>query len=224
LEREVRSVQVCSSPYIPKFFALDTFQYSNQEYLIILEEYLSNGTLTEKLSSGPLNNNEAVNLGVSMLSAIKEMCAYKLVHRDIKPDNIIYRSEYEPVLVDFGLVRDLTASSLTHTWINQGPGTPFFAAPEQLNNDKHLIDWKTDQFSLGLVLAICLSGRHPYDDGLGPDSTVLNVAERKNHPIGFSKLLPGCWHTILSKMTAVWPHQRYNQISRLIDEIKTCGG
>jgi len=91
-----------------------------------------------------------------------------LVHRDIKPANIMFKEGLEtPVLVDFGIVRDLAATSLTQTWSPIGPGTPFFASPEQLNNEKHLIDWRSDQFSLGVTLYFARTARHPYQLEMG---------------------------------------------------------
>jgi len=67
-----------------------------------------------------------------------------------------------PVLVDFGLVRALDDSSITQSWLMMGPGTPYFASPEQLNNDKYLISWLSDQFSLALTTAFALTSRHPF--------------------------------------------------------------
>jgi hypothetical protein len=61
-------------------------------------------------------------------------------------------SDPTPALVDFGLVRDLSETSLTASWLPRGPGTPLFASPEQLNNEKALIDWRSDQFSIGVIL------------------------------------------------------------------------
>lgn len=220
LEREVRTVQVCRSPHIAIFYRMEEDVFNGVEYLFITEEYLSGGTLSEKISQGCLGNSEVKTLGLAITSSIQCMWEHHLVHRDIKPDNIMYRESNMPVLVDFGLVRDLSASSLTQNWIAQGPGTPFFASPEQLNNDKSLIDWKTDQFCLGVVLALAISGNHPFDIGQGRVNTVTNVAQRTIHSKGFEINTKKEWFPLIKKMTAVWPYKRYQSISQLIKDIE----
>jgi serine/threonine protein kinase len=103
-------------------------------------------------------------LGSGLMLALEHLHGLALVHRDIKPENVMYRTADSdlPIIVDFGLVRDLTASSITQSWFAQGPGTPLFAAPEQLNNQKELIDWRTDQFAVGISLAFAHFGYHPH--------------------------------------------------------------
>jgi serine/threonine protein kinase len=222
LKREINGIQACDSPYISKFYGIDNFEYKDVHYLLTIEEYLDGGTLAEKTSKKILSFDDIKTIALSITSAIQCMSAHKLVHRDIKTENILYRkSTNEPVLVDFGLVRDLSSSSLTQDWAIRGPGTPFFAAPEQLNNDKPLIDWKTDQFSLGVVLSICFSGLHPYDDGKkNPNITVSVVARREEHPPFFKLNRDKSWYSLISKMTAPWPHQRYNAITQLFEDIE----
>ncbi len=113
-------------------------------------------------------------MGAQLIAAIAHIAELHLVHRDIKPDNIMFRSHgTTPVLTDFGVVRDLSDSSITPTWAARGPGTPFFSAPEQLRNEKSLIDWRTDQFALGIVMAQVVFGEHPYRVSGASDSDVV---------------------------------------------------
>src|SRR5207244_520254 len=79
-----------------------------------------------------------------------------------------------PVIIDFGVVRDLADSSLTKTHLARGPGTPLYAPPEQLNNRKALIDWRSDQFSLGITLSYCAFGVHPYAQAGDVDTVVVD--------------------------------------------------
>lgn len=115
-----------------------------------------------------------------------------------------------PVIVDFGLVRDLVNTSLTQTWLMRGPGTPFFAPAEQLRNEKAMIDWRSDQFSLGVVVALSAFGFHPYqEDGTSPTQTVEHVAERSAPTGRFLDAATQSGMPYLVRMTAPWPVERF---------------
>jgi serine/threonine protein kinase len=218
-EREIEALKRCDCPGICRIFAHGTWRDdSGTVHEYSLEEFLGGGTLTDRLKGGRLSTGQVRSYGRDLAIAIDHLKNLALVHRDIKPDNIMFREGDErPVLVDLGLVRDLSMSSLTQSWMMRGPGTPYFASPEQLNNEKRLISWKSDQFSLGVVLSICLLGRHPYDTGgLQPGEIVAAVAERKGIPTSFEadaaqNGLPG-----LARMVEAWPIRRYQRTEEMI--------
>ena len=86
-----------------------------------------------------------------------------LVHRDIKPGNIMITPEGEPVLLDFGLARDLEDHGHTLTETGQALGTPSYMSAEQLLGDREKIDRRTDVYSLGVTLYECLTLRRPFE-------------------------------------------------------------
>jgi serine/threonine protein kinase len=210
-QREVDAIKRCSHPGIARLDVIETFKHGNEEYVYLLEEFLSGGTLTAHLAGGNLVPRQVRELAASLVSAVSHIAALNLVHRDLKPDNIMYRKVGgELVIVDFGLVRDLQMTSLTKTWQPQGPGTPFFAAPEQLNNEKAMIDWRTDQFALGVVLTICGFGRHPYAiSGASPARTIERVANREEPADEFIDWTIRAGLTPLARMVKPWPINRY---------------
>lgn len=150
IQREVDAMARCNHPNIAHFDLLAEFRLGAMTYLYSLEEFISGAALESRLASGLLARLEALSMGSRLIDAVSHIAGLDLVHRDLKSANIMVRAnDGSPVIVDFGLVRNLDASSLTATWIPQGPGTPLFAPPEQLNNEKPLIDWRADQFALG---------------------------------------------------------------------------
>lgn len=218
--REIEAVKKCDSPYIAKLFSSGTFHASDgKDYLFAVEEFLDGGTLTDRLSNTAVSPETVKRYAACLVTALDHLRSLNLVHRDIKPDNIMFRSGADvPVLVDFGLVRDLSAISLTQTWLPHGPGTPYYAAPEQLHNDKALIGWRTDQFSLGIVLGISLTGTHPFErPGLTMPQTVGVVAARQSCSNEFVRAATDAGLAGIVQMLAPWPIHRYSSPRRLLE-------
>ncbi len=209
--REIEAMTRCAHRGIGRLISLATHEDATGRFVFSVEEFLGGGTLSQRLADGPMKSSEVYELGLALVDAVSHIASLELVHRDLKPDNIMFREDgSKPVVVDFGLVRDLGASSLTHTFVMQGPGTPLFAPPEQLLNEKGLIDWRADQFSLGVVLSLCAFGVHPYqtegDDAL---EVVTRVAGRGAPADSFRQACNEAGLTALIKMVEPWPVQRF---------------
>lgn len=137
-EREIDAMRRCIHPNVVRLIEVSSFKADHKEHTFIIEEHLPGGTLTD-LIKRKLTDREIIGLGSQLIEAISHIASHNLVHRDIKPDNILFRDDKKTaVVVDFGVVRDLSDYSLTPSWAMSGPGTPFYAAPEQLNNEKIL--------------------------------------------------------------------------------------
>jgi serine/threonine protein kinase len=218
VEREVEAMSRCAHPNIAKFDVLATFGLNGTEYLYSLEEFIAGGSLEARLADGKLERADVISIGVQLVNAVSHIAGHDLVHRDLKPANIMLREgSSSPVVVDFGLVRNLEATSLTETWIPQGPGTPLFAPPEQLNNEKHLIDWRADQFALGVVFTMCITARHPYqDESEQPFHAVERVASRGSLPAWFPEWANKQNLGPLYRMVQPWPVQRYRLAGDLV--------
>jgi serine/threonine protein kinase len=223
--REIDAMLRCSHPNVARLETFDHVAHEGVEYLYMLEEYLPGGTLGSRLEEGLLTRGEVISLARMLVDALAHIATLELVHRDLKPENIMFRADgTSPVIVDFGIVRDLTSSSLTHTWFMRGPGTPYFAAPEQLNNEKELIDWRTDQFSLGIVLALCVIGVHPFEDVPGDTArTVDQVAGRTGPTESFRTRAAELGLSLLERMAAPWPAHRYRKPEQLISAWEAIG-
>lgn len=217
-EREVDALVKCNHINIAKLHRVDSIIINEKKIPWLLEEYLEGGTLTELLDKGSVNEKKIKDLGLALLNAVKYLSEVKLVHRDIKPDNIMFRHDGTPVLVDFGLVRDLSSPSLTKTFLQMGPGTPLYASPEQLNNEKLHIDWRTDQFCIGVVLTYALFGIHPYQhENEALQLTIERVAQRGERSISFIRSVRGTKFSALETMTEPWQIRRYRSPRLVID-------
>jgi serine/threonine protein kinase len=217
--REIDAMTRCNHPNLGGLLHIGPFNSSLGKHLFALEEFLSGGTLTDRIEKRLLESDDIYFVGQKLISAVGHMAEIGLVHRDLKPDNIMFRSEsLDPIIVDFGIVRDLGKSSLTPTFVPQGPCSPYFAAPEQLRNEKELIDWRTDQFALGIVLAMAGSGVHPYEEvGGTPSDTITRVSMRKKASEKFEAWASASNLRVLTKMVAPWPVQRYRSPVDLVE-------
>ena len=207
-QREIDAMLKCSHPNIARLIAVETHVIKETKLVTVWEEFLSGGTLASK---GGISRAAFLDIGGQLINALAHIASLNLVHRDIKPDNILFREDgTTPVITDFGVVRDLTDTSLTPSWIARGPGTPFFASPEQLNNEKLLIDWRSDQFSLGLALAFARFGDHPYRENGYSDADVVTRVSAKQRPApDFTRVATSEWLPAILKMIELWPVDRY---------------
>lgn len=217
-EREIAAMRRVVCPHVVSLVEVGQITLGQATCTYVVEPFLSGGTLTARCATALLEPASTLQLGQQVAVAIGALAALRLVHRDIKPDNLMFRdSGNHAVLVDLGLIRDLGAESLTRDFAAQGPGTPLFAAPEQLNNQKALIDWRTDQFALGTMLSIAALGMHPYGrDGDSPEAAIHRVAERDGPSTHFVNQSNQAGLSVLRRLVQPWPVQRINDVDEFI--------
>lgn len=213
-DREIEAMKRCGHPNIAKLDTVTQYEYEGVKYLVTWEEFLPGGTLYERVARcGLLTSADAREIAIPLVSGLSHIAAHHLVHRDLKPENVLFREDRRtPVIVDFGLVRDLAGRSLTKSWLIRGPGTPFFSPPEQLLNEKELIDWRSDQFSLAVLLSVCTFGFHPYAHEDLSDGEIVDLVARRAPPAPrFVEAARNSGMGVLVKMAAAWPAGRFRR-------------
>lgn len=129
----------------------------------IVYEYVDGETLKERLSRRPLTDVEFVAVFSQLLSALAYAHAQGLVHRDVKPSNIMLTYDEDGVvstkLLDFGIVKDLTEKAQSLTLTSEVVGTPEYMSPEQCTNQT--VDERSDLYSVATVMYECLTGEPP---------------------------------------------------------------
>ena len=170
----------------------------------ILMEYVSGGSLADRIEAGPLPINDAVGI-VYQIASVLELARQKgVVHRDIKPENILFGADGTPKLADLGIARGGLAGTHTTTVTHTGMmiGTPAYMAPEQML-DAHGVDVRADIYSLGIVLFEMLTGERPNKD----DTVVQLMAKAvKGDPLPDVRALrpdvPAALAKLLARMIA----------------------
>ncbi|MDE0109161.1 MAG: serine/threonine-protein kinase [Bryobacterales bacterium] len=216
--REIDAMTRCNHPNIARVSRIDQHTIGTESFLYSLEEFVGGGSLAARLAAqGLYAPTNIQRLGTLLIDAVSHIAARGLVHRDLKPENVMLREDGEtPVLVDFGLVRDLSAPSITPSWAIHGPGTPRYAPPEQLLNEKALIDWRSDQFSLGVMLSYAVFNFHPYGGASESAVELVTRVSQRNGPTSrFRDSAHDAGLTSLPKMVSGWPVGRFRRPENL---------
>lgn len=131
-------------------------EFNGQPYLVM--ELANNGSLDGRIEQEQrVPERDVLDVGTKMASALGAALRHNLLHRDIKPGNILYNADHEPKLIDFGLVRaaEVDDEYEEHVW-----GTVYYVAPEKIQRKGE--DFRSDMYSLGGTLYHALTGHAPF--------------------------------------------------------------
>jgi eukaryotic-like serine/threonine-protein kinase len=181
--REIEAVQFINCMRVPKIFEYGTKQSPLGNCIWLREEKVDGENLRQILQfKNKLPPQETILLALHMLEALNLAEEKNIVHRDVKPENIIIDQQGDAWLVDFGLARHLSQESLTNTSNFFGACTPGYAPIEQFKNQKMDIDSRSDLFSLGVTLYECVEGLNPFINGALNHMDILSRVERQVFP------------------------------------------
>ncbi len=181
MQREVDAVETIKSARVPAVLEKGAItDAAGRVHVWLIEARIQGQCLREVLQAGPVPFARIPTLGRDLLEAIRDAEASRIVHRDIKPDNVMLDQSGRFWLLDFGIARHLDKSSLTATVNAWGIGTPGYAPPEQYKNQKDQIHTCTDLFALGTTIYEAVTGLNPYLHGASSMPEVLRRIESKD--------------------------------------------
>jgi serine/threonine protein kinase len=189
VRREILAVSAVRSARVPEILESGALTTPLGDCLWIRERRVEGDTVRASLQRGAFDTTPLLRLGLHMLEALVAAEAVRIVHRDVKPENIILDPSGSFWLLDFGVARHLDLSSLTPTGLPFGKGTLGYCPPEQFRNIKPEIDGRADLFGLGITLYECATGSNPFRAGARDDLEVLKRVEKAPLPpltLGFS--------------------------------------
>ncbi len=214
--REARSAAAIKHENIVQVYSVEETPIP---YLVM--EYIEGQTLQEKLDiSGPLELVELLYLGRQIALGLSAAHSQGLVHRDIKPGNILIESgvEQRVKITDFGLARATDDASMTQTGVISG--TPLYMAPEQALGDT--LDHRADLFSFASVLYHMASGRPPFR-AASTIAVLRRVAEDSPRPLqDIIPEIPTWLSLFISKLHAKNPNDRYQSTKEVADLLGKC--
>ncbi len=183
-------------------------------------KYVEGPPLDRVLKAGPVAIADAIQIGIDVASALAHAHAHGVLHRDIKPGNLL-RDFERVVLTDFGLARPLDSEE-TGTMTESGDlvGTPLYMAPEQISGDSERMDGRADVWGLGVTLYELLAQRPPFT---GPNAQgILNSILQKDPPL-LHKIrddVPRDLEAVILKCLEKDPARRYSGAAALVEDLE----
>ncbi len=211
-EREARAVARLRHRNI-----LTVYDYGRQgDMLYLVMEYVSGGTLRGRLG-WPQDLAYAVNIISQVGDALAHAHRQGMIHRDVKPGNILMAEEDWPLLSDFGLAK-MVEDSLQLTASGASVGTPQYMSPEQAQG--LAVDRRSDIYSLGAVLYEAVTGRPPF----GTDSPMAIILRHINEPLTPPRTLrsdlPEEMELVILKALAKSPADRYQRMEEFLADLR----
>ncbi|RME88859.1 MAG: serine/threonine protein kinase [Anaerolineae bacterium] len=206
-EREAKSLARLSHPNIVK--VLDFDEQDGVPYLVM--EYVQGKTLKAVIAERggrPFPWQEAFRLLIPVADALHHAHERHIIHRDVKPSNILINERGEPMLTDFGIAKALGGDGATQlTTTGTLIGTPDYMAPEQATNEG--VDYRADIYSLGVVLYEMVTGHRPYSGNTPMTVLLKHVREPLPSPLQYVPDLPEPVVRLIMKALAKRPEDRY---------------
>ncbi len=186
----------------------------NGMYYIVME-YVEGITLKTYIEKkGQLNFKEAISIAIQVGRGIEAAHNKGIIHRDIKPQNIIISTEGKVKVTDFGIARATTSNTI-HADVM---GSVHYASPEQARNG--YVDGKSDIYSLGIVMYEMVTGRVPFDGDTTVAVALQHLQEEMVAPSAYAPELPISLEKIIMKCTMKSPDRRYATIEDLLLDLK----
>src|SRR5262249_8865608 len=177
----------------------------------IAMEYFPSGSLIEVIRQG-LTGRQALSLLAQAASALREVHGRGIIHRDIKPGNLMARADGSIVLADFGIAKRLDDNK-GRTRHGELYGTPYYVSPEQIEGNPATA--QSDIYSLGIIFHEMLTGRRPFDAESVSSLIAMHIsAPRPKLPEAVAE-----YQDLLDRMIAVDPRYRYKSAAELIEAI-----
>ncbi len=217
-QREARIVATLRHPNIVQVYDFDFNEEIKIYYMVM--EYIDGPTLKSRLAQGPLPVLEAVHVGIAIAEALEYAHKRGMIHRDVKPANIMFTGENQPVLTDFGIAKMLSLTDLTAS--GAMIGTPAYMAPE-IGMGRHAVE-SSDIYSLGVVLYQMLTGRLPFESDSPMGMVMQHINDAPPLPAQFVPSLPSPVEVVVLRALNKKPEDRFASAGEMASALRQAIG
>jgi hypothetical protein len=212
LQQEARITASVNHPHVVQVFS---FGHDHDQYYLVME-LVDRGTLDDLIAEQKkLPEADVLRAGIEVARGLRAAYKKDLIHRDVKPANILFNEEGMAKISDFGLAGIVEPDAQTSGAIW---GTPYYVAPERLNNQPE--DLRSDIYSLGATLFHAVAGRPPFD---GETMSASDLRALKNNPLKLKDVAPEVSRptaSVIARMIAPDPRLRFASYDALILALK----
>ena len=214
-EREAQAATALSHPNIVEIY--DVGEYKGHHYIVM--EYVPGKTLKSIIRDrGGLVLEEAIDISKQLCSATQEAHNRGIIHRDIKPQNVIVKSDGSIKILDFGIA--LAKGSMQITQANNVMGSVHYLAPELAKGEPATV--QSDIYALGIVLYEMLTGDVPFKADNAVQVAIMQMRNTMPSPRSINPSIPQSVENIILKATAKDPMMRYRNCAEMLDDLRTC--
>ena len=208
---EAQSAAVLEHPNIVNIYDVGS---ENGLYYIVME-YIEGITLKTYIEKkGQLSFKESASIAIQVARGIEAAHNKNIIHRDIKPQNIMISSEGKVKVTDFGIAKATSSNTISSDVM----GSVHYASPEQARNG--FVDGRSDIYSLGIVMFEMVTGRVPFDGDTTVAVALQHLQEDIAKPSTYAPDLPISFEKIILKCTQKTPDRRYQTIEELLSDIR----
>ena len=214
-QREANSASSLRHPNIVEMYDVGE---DNGKYFIVME-YVNGKTLKSLIKKrGALNLTEAIDIMLQLASGIA--CAHDsyIIHRDIKPQNVLILEDGRVKITDFGIAMALNSNELTQT--NSVMGSVHYLPPEQASGAGSTI--KSDIYSLGILMFELLTGKVPFKGDNAVEIAIKHMKDPIPSVCAINPSIPQSVENIILKACAKNPKNRYDSVNDMYEDLRTC--
>ena len=214
-QREALNASSLSHPNIVEIYDVD----EDDGNFFIVMEYIEGKTLKQLIRKrGVLTLPETIDIMLQLIDALAVAHDSYIIHRDIKPQNIMIKESGLVKITDFGIATALNSAQLTQT--NSVMGSVHYLPPEQASGKGSTI--RSDIYSLGIMMFEMLTGRVPYKGDSAVEIALKHIKEPLPDVRKLNPVVPQSVENIVLKATAKNPKNRYRDVREMAEDIKTC--
>ena len=217
VDRELAALRRVHHPNVVRYRDFGSFGFRGDDYRWIEMDYIEGQSLMQLLRGGRrFTVRDAVSLLRGAVAGASAIWAAGTAHRDLSPNNLLGTADDHVVIVDLGLARHVDDTTIT---VLPTPGTPGWMSPEQVGTSPTHGDWRSDQFVLGLLGYLLLTGVGPYTARHAIELWQAPALQTPRPVRAVNPDIPSAVSDVIDRMLSQRPHRRYLQSAALLEDI-----